>query len=240
MSWRWEVAEADHAIQNPLSPEKVRLVGDHLRLGPGSRVLDVGCGKGGPALLLAREFGCRVLGVELREAFADEARRRAREEGLEELVEVRTADAANLPLQPEEWDAALCLGATFVWGTIADAAAALAPAVRRGGGVAVGEPFWRAWPLPADVDAEGYAPLAGTVERFTSAGLALTGLVASSEDDWDRYESLHWRAVEEWLAANPDGDGADAFRAQHDRFRREYLATRRAFLGWAVFVGRRV
>jgi hypothetical protein len=35
------------------------------------------------------------------------------------------------------------------------------------------------------------------------AGFAVTGLVAASEDDWDRYASLHWRAIEEWLAENP-------------------------------------
>ena len=42
--------------------------------------------------------------------------------------------------------------------------------------------------------------LTATAERFTATGLALTGIIAASEDDWDRYESPHWRAMEEWLA----------------------------------------
>jgi len=34
------------------------------------KVPDMGCGKAGPAVVLAEAFGCRILGVELREAFA--------------------------------------------------------------------------------------------------------------------------------------------------------------------------
>jgi SAM-dependent methyltransferase len=71
----------------------------------------------------------------------------------------------------------------------AEAAAALAPAVRRGGSVAIGEPFWHEWPLPEGVDDEGYAPLRETVARFERSGLAPTAVVAAAVDDWDRYES---------------------------------------------------
>jgi hypothetical protein len=32
MAWPWEVVERDHEIQDPVSPEKIRLLGDYLRL----------------------------------------------------------------------------------------------------------------------------------------------------------------------------------------------------------------
>jgi hypothetical protein len=35
---------------------------------------------------------------------------------------------------------------------------------------------------------------------FVWQGLELVALVASCEDDWDRYESLHRQAVEAWAA----------------------------------------
>jgi protein-L-isoaspartate O-methyltransferase len=111
-------------------------------------VLDIACGKAGPALILAGEQRCRILGIEVRAAFADEARARVTAAGLDELIEVRTANGAEAPLEAEGFDAALCLGASFVWGTMAEAGAALVPTVRGGGGVAIGEPFWRQWPLP--------------------------------------------------------------------------------------------
>jgi SAM-dependent methyltransferase len=236
VEWPWEVAERDHEIQNPTSADKIRLLGEYLRLDRESRVLDVACGKGGPALVLASTFGCRIVGIELRSAFADEARARTAARGLDSLVEVRTADAATVALEPDAWDAALCLGASFVWGSIGDAATALVPAVRRGGFVAIGEPFWRRWPPPDGVDDAGYVDLAGTCNRFVGAGVAITGLIAADEDDWDRYESLHWRALEEWLALHP---GADDIRGGHERAREEYLRSGRALLGWAILVGRR-
>jgi SAM-dependent methyltransferase len=238
MSWPWEIVERDHEIQNPLTVEKIRRLGEHLRLDERSRVLDVACGKGGPARVLAGTFGCRILGIELRPAFADEARRRADESGLAGLVTVETGDAASRALEAEAFDAALCLGAAFVWGHIGDAAAALRPAVRRGGGVAIGEPFWRRPALPDGASDQGFVALDATVARFETAGVALTGLIASSRDDWDAYESLHWRAVEEWLSEHPDDPDARAIRADHARFRDEYLRFGRELLGWAIFIGR--
>ena len=62
-------------------------------------------------------------------------------------------------------------------------------------------------------------------------------LIASSEDDWDTYESLHWRALEEWLAANPDDPDAPTIRERFEDGRDRYLRHERALLGWAIFVG---
>ena len=238
-SWPWEVVERDHELQNPTSPEKIRLLGDYLRLTSESRVLDIACGKAGPALILAKTYGCRIHGIEKLPAFAGEGRVRIAGAGLDHLIEIRTADAAEVPLEPAAWDAALCLGASFVWGTMTEAAPMLAAAVRPGGSVAIGEPFWRQPPPDGTAFAE-YADLPETVERFERAGLALTGLIASSDDDWDHYESLHWRAVEEWLALHQDDPIAPEFRRRHESYRRDYIVANRALLGWAIFVGRRI
>jgi hypothetical protein len=62
--------------------------------------------------------------------------------------------------------------------------------------------------------------------------------IASSEDDWDRYESLHWLTLDEWLAANPEHQQAAEFRAQGAVGRSRYLAWERTVMGWAIFVCR--
>jgi SAM-dependent methyltransferase len=228
MDW-YELVEHDHGLQNPTSAEKVELVGEYLRLGPDSRVLDVACGKCGPALILAQKFGCRVHGIELRAGFVEEARRRIAEAGLTDLVDVQQADASRALIEPEAWDAALCLGAAFVWGHIGDAASILLTAVRPGGGIAIGEPF----AMPGYDDPQ-FVDLQATVARFIDAGAVLTGMVAASTDDWDRYESLHWRAAEEYLAEHDDPEIAERQRA----YREDHM-TRRFRLGWAMFVGRK-
>lgn len=236
MPWFYAVAESRHDLQNPTSPEKIRRLGEALGLDASSRVLDVACGRAGPALILAREFGCRIVGVERAPEFVAAARERIAEAGVADLVELVEQDAATFDAGREEWDAALCLGASFVWGNVRDAVEALLPSVRPGGHVAVGEPYWRTLPLPAGVDDRDFVSFADTVERFTAPGLALTAVIGSSEDDWDRYESLRWQTLEDWLAANPEDD---EIRGEYERKRREYVEETRGLLSWAIFVGRK-
>src|SRR4051794_7723729 len=208
MPWFFAVAERDHVIQNPLSPEKIRELGSRLRLGPATEVLDLACGKCGPASILAAEFGCRITAVERAAEFVAEARERIAAAGLEDRIELVEADASDFDLGEERYDVVMCLGASFIWDGLDTELAALRPAARTGGAVVVGEPFWNRWPLPDGTDDGGFVPLAQTVARLTAAGLPVETLIASSVDDWDRYESLHWRALEEWLAANPDDEDA--------------------------------
>jgi arsenite methyltransferase len=80
-----------------------------------SYVLDVGCGAGATPSYLAKEVGCRVVAVDLREAMIARAKERARREGLEERVEFRVADARDLPFEDSLFDAVLCESvATFI------------------------------------------------------------------------------------------------------------------------------
>ncbi len=233
------VAERDHEIQNPTSEQKLLLLGERLELGPSSRVLDIASGRGGPALALARAFECSVEGVEIEPAFQTAALERAAARGLSHLVSFRLGDASREELVPESYDAALCLGASFVFGGLADTVDALAPLVRPGGYVAVGEPYWRRLPLPEDYEDrdDPFTTLEGTVLVFETAGLPVVSLIASSEDDWDRYETLHWRAVERWLAGNRGDPDADEIRSRHERWKWNYLRHQRDCLGWAIFVG---
>lgn len=233
------VAEAAHELQNPTSKEKLLLLGQRLGLGPESRVLDIASGRGGPALMLAETFGCRIRGVEISPEFHAAAVERAAAARLSKLVTFELGDGAAAGFEPEEYDAALCLGASFVFGSLADTVEALAPAVRPGGHVVVGEPYWKTLLLPDDYAErdELWTTLEGTVTIFETSGLPVVSVIASSEDDWDRYETLHWQSVERWLAENPDDPDAPEIRSRHEDNKRTHLRHRRDVLGWAIFVG---
>ena len=233
------VAESAHELQNPTSREKLLLLGQRLGLGTESRVLDIASGRGGPALLLAETFGCRIRGVEISPDFHSAAVERAAAAGLSELLAFELGDGSAVTFEPQEFDAALCLGASFVFGSLADTVDALAPAVRPGGYVVVGEPYWKTLVLPDDY-AERHEPwttLEGTVTIFETSGLPVVSVIASSKDDWDRYETLHWQSVEHWLADNPDDPDAPEIRSRYEGNKRTHLRHRRDVLGWAIFVG---
>jgi hypothetical protein len=187
-------------------------------------------------VILATAFGCSITGIELRAGFADEGRAQVSAAGLESLVEIYTADAREYPLEPEAWDAALSLGAAFVWGNIRDAARALLPTVKPGGFVAIGEPFWRRWPLPEGTDDEGTSTSLAQAIASPRRASRLPGSSPPTRTTGTD-ESLHWRALEEWLATTPVQQ--QEIRARHTDFRRDYLGGRRSLLGWAILVGRK-
>ena len=242
MTWWHAVVEAEHEIQNPTSADKIRLMGERLGLGRDSHVLDIASGRSGPALVLAREFGCRLTCVERAPEFLAATRERVAAAGLEDRIELVEADGATFELG--RYDAALCLGATFVFGGLVRTLERLRTSAPL---VAVGEPYWRSWPLPPEPEldnssprtAEGeWLPLPETIERAESAGVRVVSLIASSEDDWDRYESLHWQTLDRWLATYLDHPQAEEFRALGAADRDRYLRWERAVMGWAIFVCR--
>ncbi|OLL20247.1 MULTISPECIES: class I SAM-dependent methyltransferase [unclassified Rhodococcus (in: high G+C Gram-positive bacteria)] len=75
---------------------KYRLVFEKLRLQPGDRLLDIGCGWGGMVRYAARR-GVKVLGVTLSREQAEWAQKAIVEEGLTDLAEVRFSDYRDVP-----------------------------------------------------------------------------------------------------------------------------------------------
>lgn len=87
-------ARPDMTLEQAQAAKK-RLLLDKLRLEPGQRVLDIGCGWGGLGLTLA-EAGARVTGVTLSQSQLAEARRRAAARGLAASADFRLQDYRDL------------------------------------------------------------------------------------------------------------------------------------------------
>ncbi|HEY7674898.1 MAG TPA: methyltransferase domain-containing protein [Burkholderiales bacterium] len=68
------------------------------------RVLDVGSGVGGTSRCLAREFGCRVTGIDLTDEYCRAAAMLSDRIGLAELVDYRQGNATNLPFPDASFD----------------------------------------------------------------------------------------------------------------------------------------
>ena len=68
------------------------------------RVLDIGSGVGGTSRCLAKEFGCRVTGVDLTEEYCRAAAMLTANIGLTDLVDFRQGDATNLSFDDASFD----------------------------------------------------------------------------------------------------------------------------------------
>ena len=78
-----------------------------LRIGPGSRVLDVGTGRGWPGVYFATHMGCTTVGTDLPLGALAVAACRARTEIVDDRVALVAAASANQPFRPGSFDAAV-------------------------------------------------------------------------------------------------------------------------------------
>ena len=86
---------------------KIRRVGDQLQLQRGQRLLDIGCGWGTLAAVLAEERGVDATGVTLSANQAEFASRLIAGRGLQEKARVLTIDYRDIPAT--RWNAISCL-----------------------------------------------------------------------------------------------------------------------------------
>ena len=87
---------------------KLDLVCRKLGLRPGMRLLDVGCGWGSLVLHAAAAYGVQAVGVTISVEQADVARRRVKEAGLDDRVEIRVQDYRDVTDGP--YDAVASVG----------------------------------------------------------------------------------------------------------------------------------
>ncbi|MEO6817064.1 MAG: methyltransferase domain-containing protein [Edaphobacter sp.] len=80
---------------------------DAAELSPSSRVLDIGCGIGGPARYLAATFGCSVIGVDLSPDFINAATYLTARCELSDRVNFQIGDALHLPFEAAAFDSVL-------------------------------------------------------------------------------------------------------------------------------------
>lgn len=104
-------AQGDYPPVGRLLEPGARILVEIAEVTEGQRVLDVATGSGSVAVL-AGQAGAEVVGIDITDAWFDEARARAEAAGVE--VELRIGDAEDLPVDDEAFDVVLSnFGAIF-------------------------------------------------------------------------------------------------------------------------------
>ncbi len=86
--------------------DATRFVSAALSPTPSGKILDIGCGIGGPARFIASDKGCYVIGIDLTESFVETGNHLSRLVGLEDQVMLNTGNALALLFAENEFDAA--------------------------------------------------------------------------------------------------------------------------------------
>jgi ubiquinone/menaquinone biosynthesis C-methylase UbiE len=233
-----------HVIDNPTNEAKLDQFVEALHLGAGAGVLDIACGKAEMLCRIASRYSATCTGVEISPYMCDEARRKIVGRGMSALVTVINMRGQDFSAPEASFDMASCFGATWVWGGLRGTLAALVRLTKPGGLVAVGEPCWSKEPPPEYLAAEGfsrssYSTHAGNVAVGEGMGLTPLLAIASSIDDWDRYEGLSWLAAADYVRDNPADPDVPEIAAGIEKARQAYLRWGRDCFNWAMYLFRK-
>ena len=248
--WKfYDITHRDHVVCNPTSVARLDELVGLLDVRRGERVLDVACGKGELLLRLAehaggpRGAGFSAVGIDVSPYCVADLRTAAERRAPDASIEIVEGDGAAYRPESGAFDLACCLGASWIFGGHAGTLRAMAPAVRPGGQVLVGEPFWIGEPVEAYLEVTGlsrdsFGSHADNVRCGIDEGLTPTLALVSSGEDWDRYESLQWRATARYAASHPEDLDVPELVARVSRERDAYLSHGRTTLGWALYLFR--
>lgn len=140
---------------------------ERCQIGADSYVLDVGCGAGVTAIHLAKQYGCRVMGVDILPRMVVRSRERAAKEGLTGQVMFRVADAQSLPFEDNLFDAVITESVTVFPEDKQQAVQEYSRVTKPGGYVGLNESTWLKFPPPPEVAAWTSQEVGATVNPLT-------------------------------------------------------------------------
>jgi SAM-dependent methyltransferase len=181
------------------------LVRRHMGERPRLSVLDLGCGKGAVAVMLARELGCRCLGIDALGEFIAFAAEKAREYAVERLCRFEQGDVRKRIAELGRFDV-IVLGAIGpVFGDLLATLTVLSPHLRQGGTIVIDDgylPDGSCYSLP-HVLKRGCM-----LEQIAAAGMRLAEEVIFGHDEMVEMDEAIFRDLEkrcrELMALHPD------------------------------------
>ena len=213
--WKYfDITHRFHVVCNPTSVAKLEELIGLMSLEPGSAVLEIACGKSEMLGRMAEAYDIRGVGVDLSPYFIKDAKELKRQRVSGSNLEFVNVDCAEYHREnTKNFDLSRGIGASWIYDGHQGTLRTMTGMTRPGGIVTMGEPFFT----------EGPSPL------YT---------LVSNLDDWDRYETLKWYAVDEFARNNPNDPDLPEIQARNAKAQEIFLRRGRELFGWVIYLFR--
>jgi len=235
------IAHRNHLFCSPMSEEKADLLLSRLEQGNKDRVVDIGCGKGELLIRMAERFGIEGVGIDRSTTFLDIAREQARRAGVAGRISFLEQDAATYTADSTCFAAGLCIGSGAAFGFFADVVKRMSCLIQPGGLLLIGECYWKQEPAAEylqflGVDRGIYSSHEGNIELARQLRLIPLWSTVSSDEEWEAYEELYRRNIEDYVAENPEDPDLPAMIERVAIWNKMYHEYGRNMLGFGFYL----
>ena len=243
--WKYfDITHRFHVVCNPTSVAKLEELIGLMSLEPGSAVLEIACGKSEMLVRMAEAYDIRGVGVDLSPYFIKDAKELKRQRVSGSNLEFVNVDCAEYHREnTKNFDLSRGIGASWIYDGHQGTLRAMKGMTRPRGIVTMGEPFFTEGPseeylATEDFSRDDFSTHYGNVQIGEEEGLTPLYTMVSNLDDWDRYETLKWYAVDEFARNNPNDPDLPEIQARNAKAQEIFLRRGRELFGWVIYLFR--
>lgn len=210
-----------------------------------AKVVDLGCGTGSSALILAQHLGLGVTALDLFPQFIDILRKRAKENKVADLIHGMVGSMEDLPFEDASLDLIWCEGAIYNIG-FERGITEWSRLLKAGGHIAVTEPTWLTDKRPKEIEDfwnDAYPEVETMpmkIQKMMNAGFAPLGSFVIPDECWtDNYYIPQREAQEIFLERHADNDFAKEL-VKNQRYEAEMYKRYKKFYGYVFYIGRKM
>ena len=241
--WKYfDITHRFHVVCNPTSVAKPEELVGLMRLEPGRPFLDIACGKAEMLVRLAEAYDIRGVGVDLYPYFMKDAKELKRQRVPGSNLEFINVNGAEYHREnTKNFDLSMCIGASWIYDGHRGTLRAMKCMTRPGGKVMVGEPFFTEEPseeylTTEDFSRDEFSTHYGNIQIGVEEELTPLYTMGSNLDDWDRYETFKWYAVDEFARNNPDDPVLPEIQARNAKAQEIFLRWGRELFVRAIYL----
>ncbi|WP_059173346.1 cyclopropane-fatty-acyl-phospholipid synthase family protein [Bacillus sp. FJAT-27445] len=240
------IAHKNHSLYNPINVTKLNKVMELLSLTANDKVIDIGAGKGELLLQISKKYSSHCVAIEQYSGFIEQLEKNAKNRGIQNNVEVINQDAKTaIKTLNQEFSVGICIGSSHALGGYRNTIESLKNIVVKGGYIVLGELYWRKKPDDEYLEQFGVQEQeilyhAENIFKAEEYGLIPLWSTVANKDDFDEYEWLYSKSIEDYCYENPEDPDCSAMLERIRSWREMYLKWGRETLGFGIYLFRNI